>query len=314
MRSRELAAAIEAAQAAAGLIRSLYRQKLAVRVKADASPVTAADERAEELIRSILQRHFPSYGFYGEEGGAQGMGAENLWLVDPIDGTKSFVRDTPFFSTQIALMRAGQLVLGVSSAPAYQEFAWAEAGGGAFLNDEPVQVSSVRELSAAFLSTGNLKALASDARWGRLGALIGEVSRIRGYGDFVHYHLLARGALEAVIESQRRHPRHRSAQRDRAARRAARSPIFRAAPVGLNTTSVLASNGALHATLLDALTRVTNTRRPSCAELDHGRDVELTECRRREGAPRRARASSARPRTGAAPGRRSAPRVSGRAA
>lgn len=253
MRSRELAAAIEAAQAAAGLIRSLYRQKLAVRVKADASPVTAADERAEELIRSILQRHFPSYGFYGEEGGAQGMGAENLWLVDPIDGTKSFVRDTPFFSTQIALMRAGQLVLGVSSAPAYQEFAWAEAGGGAFLNDEPVQVSSVRELSAAFLSTGNLKALASDARWGRLGTLIGEVSRIRGYGDFVHYHLLARGALEAVIESN-----------VNILDIAALSVIvqeaggtftdLQGAPVGLNTTSVLASNGALHATLLDALT------------------------------------------------------------
>jgi histidinol-phosphatase len=253
MASRELAAAIEAAQAAAGLIRSLYRQKLAVRVKADASPVTEADERAEEMIRTILHGHFPSYGFYGEEGGAHEMGAESVWLVDPIDGTKSFVRDMPYFSTQIALMRAGKLVLGVSSAPAYQEFAWAEAGGGAFLNDAPLRVSSVRELKAAFLSTGNLKSLSADARWGRLGALIGTVSRIRGYGDFLHYHLLARGALDAVIESD-----------VNILDIAALAVIVReaggtftdlaGAEVGLATTSVLASNGALHAALLRALT------------------------------------------------------------
>jgi histidinol-phosphatase len=253
MASRELAAAIEAAQAAAGLIRCLYRQKLTVRVKADATPVTEADERAEEMIRTILHRHFPSYGFYGEEGGAHEMGAESVWLVDPIDGTKSFVRDTPFFSTQIALMRAGKLVLGVSSAPAYGEFAWAEAGGGAFLNDEPLRVSAVAELQAAFLSTGNLKTLTGDARWGRLGTLIAQVARIRGYGDFVHYHLLARGALEAVIETD-----------VNILDIAALTVIVReaggiftdlqGAPVGLKTTSVLASNGALHAVLRDALT------------------------------------------------------------
>jgi len=254
MASRELAAAIEAARAAAGLIRSLYRQKLAVRIKADASPVTEADERAEEMIRDILSRHFPSYGFYGEEGGAHGLDAESLWLVDPIDGTKSFVRDTPFFSTQIALMRAGELVLGVSSAPACQEIAWAEAGGGAFLNEERVRVSTVTELGAAFLSTGNLRSLAGDARWGRLGTLIGQVARIRGYGDFVHYHLLARGALEAVIESD-----------VNILDIAALTVIVReaggvftdleGAPIGLKTTSVLASNGTLHARLREALTR-----------------------------------------------------------
>jgi histidinol-phosphatase len=252
MASRELAAAIEAAQAAATLIRSLYRQQLAVRIKADSSPVTEADERAEEVIRTILHRHFPSYGFYGEEGGAHGMDAESLWLVDPIDGTKSFVRETPFFSTQIALMRAGELVLGVSSAPAYEEFAWAEAGAGAFLNDVRVRVSDVSEFQSAFVSTGNLKSLAGDARWGRLGTLIGQVARIRGYGDFVHYHLLARGALEAVIETN-----------VNILDIAALAVIVReaggiftdleGAPVGLKTTSVLASNSALHARLCGAL-------------------------------------------------------------
>ena len=99
-----------------------------MRIKEDASPVTEADVRAEELIRATLARHFPGYGFYGEESGAHALEAQNLWLVDPIDGTKSFVREMPFFSTQIALLRAGELVLGVSSAPVYNEFAWAEAG------------------------------------------------------------------------------------------------------------------------------------------------------------------------------------------
>ena len=95
MASRELSAALEAAAAAADLLRSLYQQKLAVRTKEDATPVTDADERAEELIRAILRKHFPAYGFYGEETGQHDMDAESIWLVDPIDGTKSFVRETP---------------------------------------------------------------------------------------------------------------------------------------------------------------------------------------------------------------------------
>ena len=253
MPSKELKAAIAAAQAAATLIRSFYQKGIAVRTKADASPVTAADVRAEELIRTTLSRQFPGYGFYGEEGGRQGMQAAHVWLVDPIDGTKSFVRDTPFFSTQIALMREGQLVLGVSSAPAYGELAWAEHGGGAYLNEKPVRVSTTSRLAEAHVSTGNLKTLTTGAQWARLGALIRNVSRIRGYGDFVHYHLLARGALDVVIESD-----------VNILDIAALTVIVREAggtftdlaggPVTLDTRSVLACNPVLHAPVLAALT------------------------------------------------------------
>src|SRR5690349_6070028 len=157
MQSTELQAALEAARAAADIIRGYYQRNVAVRTKADRSPVTEADVKSEEAIRAILSERFPSYGFYGEETGQAGMEQESIWLVDPIDGTKSFVRDCPFFSTQIALMRAGRLVLGVSSAPAYGELAWAEEGGGAFLNDKPIRVSTVAGLSGAIVSTGNLK-------------------------------------------------------------------------------------------------------------------------------------------------------------
>src|SRR5215475_6511228 len=160
MPSKELQAARDAAEAAATVIRTLYQKNLQVTTKADATPVTEADVRAEEAIRSVLTKRFPSYGFYGEETGQHAMDAENVWLVDPIDGTKSFVRECPFFSTQIALLRAGRFVLGVSSAPAYDELAWAEVGGGAFLNDKAIRVSAVDNLAGSIVSTGNLKTLA----------------------------------------------------------------------------------------------------------------------------------------------------------
>ena len=118
--SPELAAALEAAEAAARVIRECYARPLAVTVKADRSPVTEADVRAEQAIRAVLAARFPGHGFYGEETGRSG-GGDSLWLVDPIDGTKAFVREYPLFSTQIALLRAGRLVLGVSSAPLYGE-------------------------------------------------------------------------------------------------------------------------------------------------------------------------------------------------
>src|SRR5215469_9225069 len=143
MASKELTAALEAVRAAADVIRGYYQKNPSVRFKPDDSPVTEADVRAEEVIRATLAKAFPSYGFYGEETGRHTMEAENVWLVDPIDGTKSFVREEPFFSTQIALMRAGELVLGVSSAPVYGELAWAERGGGAFLNDRAIRVSPI---------------------------------------------------------------------------------------------------------------------------------------------------------------------------
>jgi histidinol-phosphatase len=251
--SAELQAAIDAAQAAAEVIRRLYQRNLTVSTKADQSPVTEADVRAEEAIHEVLRARFPGYGFYGEETGQHNLDAESIWLVDPIDGTKSFVRECPFFSTQIALLRAGELVLGVSSAPAYAEFAWAERGQGAYLNGNAIRVSGTAELAQTIVSTGNLKSLTrSPVGWRRLGDLIGGISRIRGYGDFVHYHLLARGALDVVIESD-----------VSILDIAALTVIVREAggtftdlngqAVGLATTSVLATNGVLHARIRAAL-------------------------------------------------------------
>jgi histidinol-phosphatase len=107
-----LATALEAARAAAEVVRRYYQSNLAVTIKADKSPVTEADVETEKVIRAILAERFPDHGFYGEETGQRALDAEYLWLVDPIDGTKAFVREYPMFSTQIALMHRGRLVVG----------------------------------------------------------------------------------------------------------------------------------------------------------------------------------------------------------
>jgi histidinol-phosphatase len=196
-----LAAAREAAQAAAEVIRHYWNRGVEVEIKQDATPVTVADREAERAIRQVLHAALPGAAIYGEEYGLDGARDGLLWLVDPLDGTKSFVRRTPFFSTQIALMDRGELVLGVSSAPVYGETMWARAGGGAWLDGERVRVAATADMAQASISIGNVKTLTGDARWAALGGMIRDSNRIRGYGDFCHYHLLARGGLDLVVES-----------------------------------------------------------------------------------------------------------------
>jgi len=250
--SAELRAALDAAEAAAAIARSLYMRNIEVRIKADKSPVTEADVRCELAIREILEARFPSYGFYGEETGTHAAGADNLWLVDPIDGTKAFVREYPMFSTQIALMRCGELVLGVSSAPVYGELAHAERGAGAYLNGQRLAVSAIERIEEAAMSAGNLKTLASGGRWSRYGALVARVNRIRGYGDFLHYHLLAAGKIDIVVESDV-NILDVAALTAIVTEAGGKFTDLDGAPISLQSTSVLATNGLLHAPILEAL-------------------------------------------------------------
>jgi histidinol-phosphatase len=247
-----LESALAAAAAAADEIMHYYRGEFAVELKADQSPVTVADRRAEEIIKGMLLTDFPQHGFYGEESGKQRDDAEFLWLVDPIDGTKSFVGGYGMFSTQIALMHRGELVLGVSSAPAAGEVAWAARGHGARLDGVPVRVSGRSTLAEATVSTGNLKSLACSKQWANLGRIFAAANRTRGYGDYYHYHRLAAGQIDAVIESD-----------VNILDIAALSVIvgeaggvftdLHGAPPDLSTRSVLAATPGLHGRLLEML-------------------------------------------------------------
>lgn len=245
-RSHHLQVALDAAQSAAEVIRQYYRDDLEVTIKPDATPVTRADIESEEVIRQVISSAFPDHGFYGEETGSQGLDNEYLWLVDPIDGTRSFVRGYPFFSTQVALMHRGQIILGVSSAPAFEEVAWAERGAGAWIDGQRCRVSRIEKLEEAAVSSGNLRTLASGSRWANWAKVVSRVARIRGYGDFYHYHLLAAGRIDAVLESD-----------VNILDIAALSVIVEEAggvftdldggPVSLGTTSVLAGNRRIYA-------------------------------------------------------------------
>ncbi|WP_353248746.1 inositol monophosphatase family protein [Salinisphaera sp. T31B1] len=199
--------AIEAARAAEVIIRRYYLGEFDVEHKADASPVTVADVECERAIKQVLSSAFPDHGFYGEELGRESADAEFVWLIDPIDGTKSFVRGYPFFSTQIALLHntgaTRELIVGVSNAPMFDggQMACAAKGLGARLNGEPIATATTERLDKASLSLGNIASLGASPAWPSIGELVGRVHRIRGYGDFYHYHLLASGRIDAIVES-----------------------------------------------------------------------------------------------------------------
>lgn len=194
--------ALQAARAGEEVIRHYYNANVKVTMKEDYTPVTVADVETEKKIKDVILGAFPEHGFYGEETGMTNPDAEYTWLIDPIDGTKSFVRQYPFFSTQIALMHNDELIVGVSNGVMFSELAWASKGQGAFLNEQPIEVSNIDTMRDAALSMGNIATLASQpAQWAGAAKLAQQVNRTRGYGDFYHYHLLASGKIEIVVES-----------------------------------------------------------------------------------------------------------------
>ena len=199
--SKELVVAIDASDAAAKLIRSYFKGNFIVDIKEDMTPVTEVDIKAENTIKEIIMNAFPDYGFYGEETSRENKNSEYTWLVDPIDGTKGFVRGYPFFSTQIALMHHDEIILGVSNAPIFDEIIFAEKGKGAWMNNKQIHISNTKDIVSSTISTGNLKTIAQSENWKNLGKIVSKADRIRGYGDFYHYHLLASGKIDVVIES-----------------------------------------------------------------------------------------------------------------
>lgn len=257
-RSKYLRVALEAANSAAEVIRHHYRDGVEVSIKADATPVTRADVDAERVIRRAITTAFPDHGFFGEETGSAGLEAEFLWLVDPIDGTRSFVRGYPFFSTQIALMRQGEVIVGVSSAPAFNEIAWAERGQGAYLDGHRCRVSNIAVLEEGTISSGNLRTLATSPRWANWGEVVNRVARIRGYGDFYHYHLLAAGRIDAVLESDV-NILDIAALSLLVEEAGGRFTDLDGRPIGLDTTSVLAGNPRMY----DVVARLMDVPSPA---------------------------------------------------
>ncbi len=179
---------------------------LHVMSKPDLSPVTDADQAVEEGIRRTLSRVRSRDAVTGEEQGSTGSGARR-WIVDPIDGTRNFVRGVPVWATLISLVVEDEVVLGVVSAPQLQKRWWASSGNGAWtgrslLKATRCQVSDVRRLEDASLSYSSLRGWDERGRLDDMVSLMRRVWRTRAYGDFWSYVLLAEGAVDLAAEPE----------------------------------------------------------------------------------------------------------------
>jgi len=198
---RHLETAVAAARAAGEIAMRHFRTDLAVETKPDHSPVTEADRACERRIVEILLSEFPDYGLCGEEQGEQPGKTARRWIIDPIDGTKSFVRGIPFFATLIGLEQDGEIVLGVVHAPAMGELLFATKGGGAYdERGKRLEVSRIDRLSAAMVSFGGLEIFRRAGRWTSFERLVDSTARQRGYGDYLGSTAVIRGWSEAMLE------------------------------------------------------------------------------------------------------------------
>jgi histidinol-phosphatase len=201
--ANDLALALEMADAADALTLDRFGAlDLRVDTKLDLTPVTDADESAEELLRASLTVHRPDDSVFGEELGGTPAFTGRQWVLDPIDGTKNFVRGVPVWCTLIALLVDGTPVVGVVSAPALGRRWWAGAGEGAFTSfgdaKRRISVSGVDDLASASLSFSDLTGWGD--RRSRFLDLTDEVWRVRAYGDFWSHCLVAEGAVDIAIE------------------------------------------------------------------------------------------------------------------
>jgi histidinol-phosphatase len=200
-KSTYLTVAIDAAKAAEDVIRKHYAPDISVTLKADESPVTIADQEAERAVMETIRRAFPDHGFLGEETGDASGNAEYTWIIDPIDGTRNFIRQVPLFGTLIALRKGGDIIVGVSNMPMLGELIYAEKGKGAYnKSGERLSVSARKTLKDAYLSYGGINQFIKKDLLQNLLDLIGETGRNRDFGDCWQYHLLAEGKIDVVVD------------------------------------------------------------------------------------------------------------------
>lgn len=199
--------AVRAAEAAGAAAMSYFGPKgISARRKADLTPVTDADIAAEKAALEVIRAAFPTHAYWGEESGrsapASDVPGQPTWVIDPIDGTKQFMRGIPFFATLIALTWNGQPVAGVSFAPALGEMLVAARGMGATFNGQPTHVSSMEEMRDSYVAFGHVIVGGNVAYADAIRTIEQTVLGCRGYGDFYGYHLVARGLADAMLEPQ----------------------------------------------------------------------------------------------------------------
>jgi len=215
--SPRLAFAIEVAVRAGRATLAYFQTGTSVELKSDATPVTVADRIAERLIRDKIERAYPDDAILGEEEGAQGD-SPNRWVLDPIDGTKSFVCGVPLYATLLAYEEAGisdsgsrisdlrggdggyRPILGVCYFPALDELLYAEKGEGAFWNGRPARVSEAKTITGAAIASGSMGTMVKAGRFEGLRMLESKALAARTWSDAYGHALVATGRVAAMID------------------------------------------------------------------------------------------------------------------
>lgn len=192
--------AVEVAWRAGRVTLAHYQTGIRAEAKPDASPVTAADREAERLARALIEARFPDDAILGEEFGETRAGAARRWVLDPIDGTRSFVHGVPFYGVMLALEEGDDVQIGVLHFPALGETVCAARGHGCWWDGRRAHVSDVARLEDALILTTDAESVErerGDAGWGRLRRAAGMV---RTWGDCYGYALVATGRAEAMLD------------------------------------------------------------------------------------------------------------------
>lgn len=197
--SPRLSFALNAAYIAGRSTLAFFNTGTQVEVKSDHSPVTAADKNAERIIRGMIREQYPNEAILGEEqGGADGHSTR--WVIDPIDGTKSFVCGVPLYTTLLSFEEDGETTVGVAYLPALDEMVYAEKGSGAFWNGRPCRVSDRRTLDGAALSCGGHNSMRKFGRMDGFLNLARQSMTTRTWSDAYGHVLVATGRIEAMLD------------------------------------------------------------------------------------------------------------------
>jgi len=196
--SPRLSFAIDAAYRAGRFTLQYFQTGAEVETKSDETPVTAADKGAERVIREMLSQRYPSEAILGEEEG--GSSARDRWVIDPIDGTKSFVSGVPLYATLLSYEVDGEAVLGVCYFPALDEMLYAEKGAGAFFNGRPAKVSDKRDVKGSVLACGGLNSMKKRGRTNGFEKISDVALATRTWSDAYGHALVATGRIEAMVD------------------------------------------------------------------------------------------------------------------
>jgi histidinol-phosphatase len=242
-----LRVALQAARRAGAIALRGFGRKLKIERKKDSTPVTVVDRACEEELRRVIARSFPQDEFMGEEFGVARGRSGNRWIIDPIDGTKSFIRGIPFWGIMVAREEEGKLNLGVIYFPALEQTLYAQRGSGAFLDRRRLRVSRTRLLRDSTILHGDLPCFVKTGTLAKLSEIARRAEAVRGYSDCWGYSWLCQGRAEAVIEAAM-HPWDVAAPKVIVEEAGGTMTDWRGKDSYAITNS-LASNGRLHAAL-----------------------------------------------------------------